>query len=140
MNLTAGATIGLRAAHRTPPAPHIAAEPPEWTYAALCAQVDFEIFFPDKGESPSPAKSVCRACPVVAECLAFGMDDPYGIYGGMTARERSRLRNSTGAARRLALSAGTAAEESRVCPTCGLSGFRRLGAHRVKKHGWSAAS
>ena len=62
-------------------APNIGVEPPEWTLSALCAQVDAEFWFPEKGGSTREAKKVCSACPVRAECLAYGLHDGYGIYG-----------------------------------------------------------
>ena len=34
---------------------------PDWTLDALCAQVDPEAFFPEKGGSTREAKSVCKA-------------------------------------------------------------------------------
>lgn len=39
------------------------------------------------------AKSVCRACPVAAECLADALDHKieFGVWGGMTERERRAL-------------------------------------------------
>lgn len=68
---------------------------PEWMERALCPQVDLEIFYPEKGEHAKAlaAKRVCRMCPVREECLvhALGQDEQYGVWGGMTARERRRL-------------------------------------------------
>lgn len=31
-----------------------------WRTSALCAQTDWAAFFPDKGESPAIAKSICQ--------------------------------------------------------------------------------
>ena len=65
-----------------------------WQERALCAQTDPEAFFPEKGGSTREAKKVCRACEVQAECLeyALGHDERFGIWGGMSERERRRLR------------------------------------------------
>lgn len=71
------------------------AEPEDcWQDQALCAQVDPELFFPEKGGSTKYAKDVCRACPVISECLEYAMDrnERYGIYGGMSERDRRRLK------------------------------------------------
>ncbi len=63
--------------------------------SALCAQVDPELFFPEKGSSPAPAKSVCAHCPVTALCLAtFGPLVADGVVGGLTGRERALLRRT----------------------------------------------
>lgn len=69
--------------------------PPDWVEAALCAQVDPELFFPQLGESAQPAKRVCANCDVLPECRAKAMReaDLDGVWGGLTTRERRKLRN-----------------------------------------------
>ncbi len=68
-------------------------EPSDWRDLALCAEVDPELFFPDKGESSRPAKRVCASCPVRAECLQDALDrhEQFGVWGGLTERERRVL-------------------------------------------------
>jgi len=70
--------------------------PPElaWQERALCAQTDPEAFFPEKGGSTREAKRVCMACEVRAECLeyALGKDERFGIWGGLSERERRRVK------------------------------------------------
>ena len=65
-----------------------------WRLSALCAETDPEAFFPEKGGSVLAAKRVCAACPVQAECLQFALtqDVRFGIWGGLSERERRRLR------------------------------------------------
>lgn len=61
--------------------------------SALCAQVDPELFFPEKGGNPAPAQAVCAACPVTALCLdTFGPLVTDGVVGGLTARQRQLRR------------------------------------------------
>lgn len=69
-----------------------------WTDSALCAEVDAELFFPEKGGSTKEAKRVCRACPVRAECLGYALKFPLikGIWGGLSEEERERLREEPG--------------------------------------------
>lgn len=64
-----------------------------WQVDALCAQTDPEAFFPEKGGSTRAAKSVCASCPVQPECLAYALEsgERFGIYGGMSERERRRM-------------------------------------------------
>jgi WhiB family redox-sensing transcriptional regulator len=71
-----------------------------WRDLALCAQTDPEIFFPGKGESATPAKRVCAACPVQTQCLAAGLarSERFGVWGGATERDRRRLGRSQGVA------------------------------------------
>jgi WhiB family redox-sensing transcriptional regulator len=66
----------------------------QWMDDAVCRQVGVQGFFPDKGESAKVriAKEICSACPVVAECLAFGINEPFGIWGGTTEVERRKIR------------------------------------------------
>ena len=70
------------------------AEEYSWQDRALCAQTDPEAFFPEKGGSTREAKRVCRSCDVRAECLeyALGNDERFGIWGGLSERERRRLK------------------------------------------------
>ena len=67
-----------------------------WHDDALCAQTDPEAFFPEKGGSTREAKKICSGCPVRAQCLeyALGNDERFGIWGGLSERERRRLRRS----------------------------------------------
>jgi WhiB family transcriptional regulator, redox-sensing transcriptional regulator len=65
-----------------------------WMDRALCAETDPEAFFPEKGGSTRDAKLVCRSCEVRAECLEYALanDERFGIWGGLSERERRRLR------------------------------------------------
>jgi WhiB family redox-sensing transcriptional regulator len=66
---------------------------PRWDDAALCAQVDGEIFFPEVGGSSRAAKRVCGRCEVQQECLDYALrnDLRHGVWGGMSERERGRI-------------------------------------------------
>jgi WhiB family transcriptional regulator, redox-sensing transcriptional regulator len=70
--------------------------PPElaWQERALCAQTDPEAFFPEKGGSTREAKRVCMSCEVRAECLDYALakDERFGIWGGLSERERRRVK------------------------------------------------
>jgi WhiB family redox-sensing transcriptional regulator len=73
----------------------------EWQEQGLCRGADVEQFFaddPDLGqvarrERTDAAKAVCASCPVARQCLdhAMRVPEPFGIWGGTTAAERSRL-------------------------------------------------
>lgn len=66
----------------------------KWQDRALCAQTDPEAFFPEKGGSTREAKKICQRCPVRAECLEYALahDERFGIWGGLSERERRRLK------------------------------------------------
>jgi WhiB family redox-sensing transcriptional regulator len=74
--------------------------PQDWAADALCAQTDPEAFFPEKGGSVRDAKRICNGhadrppCPVREECLkaALERDERFGIFGGLSERERRALR------------------------------------------------
>jgi WhiB family redox-sensing transcriptional regulator len=48
--------------------------------------------FPD-GAEQKRARTICTGCPVKAVCLAEALDNriEWGVWGGMTERERRRL-------------------------------------------------
>ena len=64
----------------------------DWQERALCAQTDPEAFFPEKGGSTREAKRICSGCEVRAECLEYALahDERFGIWGGLSERERRR--------------------------------------------------
>ncbi len=72
-------------------------EEQSWHESALCAETDPEAFFPEKGGSTREAKKICTGCEVRAECLEFALanDERFGIWGGLSERERRRLRRRT---------------------------------------------
>ena len=65
-----------------------------WQADALCAQTDPEAFFPEKGGSTRDAKKICTTCAVRGECLDYALqnDERFGIWGGLSERERRKLR------------------------------------------------
>lgn len=70
--------------------------PLAWQVDALCAQTDPEAFFPEKGGSTRDAKRICASCDVKAQCLDYALqnDERFGIWGGLSERERRRLRRA----------------------------------------------
>ncbi|MCP4434499.1 MAG: WhiB family transcriptional regulator [Actinomycetia bacterium] len=77
-------------------------EPEEsWQNFANCLGVDPDLFFPERGASTKEAKSVCRACVVREDCLEYALEnsEKFGIWGGLSERERRRLRRARALAR-----------------------------------------
>ena len=70
--------------------------PLSWQSDALCAQTDPEAFFPEKGGSTRDAKKICTTCEVKVQCLDYALanDERFGIWGGLSERERRRLRRA----------------------------------------------
>jgi WhiB family redox-sensing transcriptional regulator len=65
-----------------------------WQHRANCMGVDPDLFFPERGASTREAKAVCRGCVVREECLEYALanGEKFGIWGGLSERERRRLR------------------------------------------------
>ena len=70
--------------------------PPQWMSDGLCAQVDPELFFPEKGGATGPAKRICRRCAVRDECLAYALahDARFGVWGGASERDRRQMKRT----------------------------------------------
>jgi WhiB family redox-sensing transcriptional regulator len=64
----------------------------DWTGSAACTSDDPDRLFVT-GAEQNAAKSVCFACPVRIECLSDALDNrvEFGVWGGMTERERRAL-------------------------------------------------
>lgn len=61
----------------------------------LCAEVDTELFFPEKGDysQAKKAKAICRKCPHLSECLEWAIpNERFGIWGATNERERRRMK------------------------------------------------
>ena len=58
------------------------------------------LFFPARGDSTAEAKAICARCPVRNECLEYALEhhEKFGIWGGLSERERRRLRRQRMAA------------------------------------------
>jgi WhiB family redox-sensing transcriptional regulator len=73
-----------------------------WQAQANCMGVDPDLFFPERGASTREAKEVCRGCVVREDCLEYALanGEKFGIWGGMSERERRRLRRARALQRR----------------------------------------
>lgn len=66
-------------------------QPDDWTLLARCRGMEDELF--PEGRDQKRARAVCMGCPVRATCLAEALDNriEWGVWGGMTERERRQL-------------------------------------------------
>lgn len=71
----------------------------DWRKDALCVGKNVHLFYPEvnvKGaiKQINAMKAICNMCPVKFECLEFAIEnnEEYGIWGGMLANERKRIR------------------------------------------------
>ena len=65
-----------------------------WQDYANCRGADADLFFPERGASTRKAKTICGECQVRADCLDFAIEigEKFGIWGGMSERERRKVR------------------------------------------------
>jgi len=73
-----------------------------WQLKAACLEAEPDLFFPEEGESSAPAKRICAQCLVRTECLDYALTkrEPYGVFGGLSEGERTRLLSRHAAAQK----------------------------------------
>ncbi|MCX4919946.1 WhiB family transcriptional regulator [Streptomyces sp. NBC_00687] len=71
----------------------------DWRHHSICRDEDPELFFPIGNTGPAllqieEAKSVCRRCPVMEQCLRWALDsgNDEGVWGGLSEDERRSLK------------------------------------------------
>jgi WhiB family redox-sensing transcriptional regulator len=81
-----------------------------WREDALCRDTDPELFFPVGTTGAAlvqieQARSICRQCPVQADCLEFALrtNQDSGIWGGTSEEERRVLRREFVASQKAAV-------------------------------------
>lgn len=75
-------------------------KPPLWWEQAACQEHPELSWFPDEDGPRTPeaaamsakARGVCQSCPVRVDCLEYGMEQRFGIWGGLGPSQRKRLR------------------------------------------------
>lgn len=72
----------------------------EWQWDGACMGVDSSVFFSPEAERGAKrqrreeaAKALCATCPVIEQCRehALRVQEPYGVWGGLTESERAKL-------------------------------------------------
>lgn len=74
-----------------------------WRNLALCKGKTTNDFYPEMGvkgaaKQVKEMKMFCRECPVILDCLDYALenDEQFGIWGGMTPKERSKIKKNKG--------------------------------------------
>lgn len=64
-----------------------------WRLRSACRD-DPDAMYPDDKAGAINAKRICAACPVRTACLedALSRREPYGVWGGLSFRERHQVR------------------------------------------------
>lgn len=78
----------------------------DWmNYSECLGSEDPEMFFPERYTrlGTEAAKKVCSRCVVVAECLSYALknNEEFGIWGGLTEKERQDLKRRNGRSNRI---------------------------------------
>jgi WhiB family transcriptional regulator, redox-sensing transcriptional regulator len=83
---------------------------PMWLAHAACQDHDPDLFFPISAIGPGlaqteRAKQICQTCPVRTPCRDWAMTRaiPYGVWGGLSERDRATLIRRSSPARRQGL-------------------------------------
>lgn len=70
---------------------------PVWKKDALCRSegVGVDAFYPESGTHGgnhlAAPRRICLRCPVRYECLEYGINEPYGVWGGHSPSQRRRI-------------------------------------------------
>ena len=107
-----------------------------WREDAACRGMDTAIFFPERGEDHSLARSICAGCPVSAECLEEARTmsfRPQGVWGGTSERGRRTMPK----VRRLAPTAMSAAISHAT--NAGYQKHQRVGVKACDECKWAHA-
>lgn len=70
----------------------VPSEDEAWAEYAGCNGINQELLYPRAGSSTLPAKFICSRCTVMDFCLQEGLEDIRGVAGGLSATERSEIR------------------------------------------------
>lgn len=64
-----------------------------WQDEARCKGRSSTVFYPQRGVPTASARALCKECPVKRECLEYALaaDERFGIWGGLSERERRKL-------------------------------------------------
>jgi hypothetical protein len=93
---------------------------PAWHAHAACNGHGTATWFPEQGESLDPARTICASCPVAIECASAGIDEPFGVWAGTSAKQRTTARRAAG--RRPAGERRSPARRALPCIACELCG------------------
>jgi WhiB family redox-sensing transcriptional regulator len=65
-----------------------------WMVFGACRESDPDLFFSGAREEEALALAICASCPVRLECLDYALEarERFGIWGGMTEKQRRRER------------------------------------------------
>lgn len=78
-----------------------------WELLGACRQADPDLFFNESERRgtrrclEAQAKAVCAQCPVITQCRehAIAVQEPWGIWGGLTLEDRQAEQRSRRSAR-----------------------------------------
>jgi WhiB family redox-sensing transcriptional regulator len=96
----------------------------EWRQQALCRGYDTQIFYPAERDITGlrQAKAICATCAVIEQCREEALENgERGVWGGLSDRERERLKR-TGKLKRQQYLPANQRKDPTVRNTCGRPG------------------
>ena len=67
----------------------------DWHLDAVCAQIDPDLWWPEKADAHSArkAREFCATCPVAAQCLEYALanEERHGIWAGLNGEQLKKL-------------------------------------------------
>lgn len=114
-----------------------------WMAQAACRQHPPDTFYPLPTDihTQAAAKRICATCPVQTYCLKYALehDEPHGIWGGLTPRERRNLQRD-GRPPTITAQCGTTTgahqhyrRDEPCCPACRTAASRARRNQRAQK-------
>ena len=70
----------------------------QWVKRGACAGLDDDMFPSSSDAEIDDAKAVCGNCTVIQQCRQWALDtrEPFGVWGGMSEKERANLLRQRG--------------------------------------------
>ena len=68
----------------------------EWTERALCKGLNYDFWYPpldqpNQSDFYAVGRAICERCPVWDQCLTYGAEEKWGMFGGLTPADRKAV-------------------------------------------------
>lgn len=80
--------------------------------------MDPESWFATGRGDVAAAKALCRDCPLRLQCLEAGMEEEFGVWGGLDPAQRRRIRRGTKTCETCPTVMHDVHPNTRYCPAC----------------------
>lgn len=73
----------------------------DWMLSGACVDMNPELWFtPPENPAVKQAVAICQTCPVRVRCLDYALatDSAWGVWGGLTEKQRRKIKENSDAA------------------------------------------